>query len=152
MRLGSSLITPCLFNRKCQYSRKGKCLQTRLNNKHLLGTYYLINYESRDYEGLDLVLKRNENLLFELSEVESDDLNYNILTFLNYAIKQKEFSFTMSEMTSKLNLQITPSVFGKLIKNNLAILEKEGLHIEKNRTSKERDYYAKYEEPTYENE
>ena len=73
----------------------------------------ILNYESRDYEGLDLVLKRNDNLLFELSEVESDDLNYNILTFLNYAIKQKEFSFTMSEMTSKLNLQITPSVFGK---------------------------------------
>ena len=112
----------------------------------------ILNYESRDYEGLDLVLKRNDNLLFELSEVESDDLNYNILTFLNYAIKQKEFSFTMSEMTSKLNLQITPSVFGKLIKNNLAILEKEGLHIEKNRTSGERGYYAKYEEPTYENE
>ena len=79
----------------------------------------LLNYESRDYEGLDLVLKRNENLLFELSEVESNDLNYNILTFLNYAIKQKEFSFTMSDITSKLNLQITPSVFGKLVKSNL---------------------------------
>lgn len=112
----------------------------------------ILNYESRDYEGLDLVLKRNDNLLFELSEVESDDLNYNILTFLNYAIKQKEFSFTMSEITSKLNLQITPSVFGKLIKNNLDILEKEGLHIEKKRTGEERGYYAKYEEPTYENE
>ena len=112
----------------------------------------ILNYESRDYEGLDLVLKRNDNLLFELSEVESDDLNYNILTFLNYAIKQKEFSFTMSEMTSKLNLQITPSVFGKLIKSNLDILEKEGLHIEQRRTSTERIYTAKYEEPTYENE
>ena len=32
----------------------------------------------------------------------------NVLIFLNYAIKQKEFSFTMSEITSKLNLQITP--------------------------------------------
>ena len=112
----------------------------------------LLNYESRDYEGLDLVLKRNENLLFELSEVESDDLNYNILTFLNYAIKQKEFSFTMSDITSKLNLQITPSVFGKLLNNNIANLEKEGLHIEQKRTSTERIYVAKYEEPTYENE
>ena len=97
----------------------------------------LLNYESRDYEGLDLVLKRNENLLFELSEVESNDLNYNILTFLNYAIKQKEFSFTMSDITSKLNLQITPSVFGKLVKSNLDILEKEGLHIEEKRTGGE---------------
>lgn len=112
----------------------------------------ILSYESRDYEGLDLVLKRNDNLLFELSEVENDDLNYNILTFLNYAIKQKEFSFTMSEITSKLNLQITPSVFGKLIKSNLDILEKEGLHIEKKRSGEERSYYAKYEEPIYENE
>lgn len=112
----------------------------------------ILNYESRDYEGLDLVLKRNDNLLFELSEVESDDLNYNILTFLNYAIKQKEFSFSVSEITSKLNLQITPSAFGKLLNNNRANLEKEGLHIEQKRTSTERIYTAKYEEPTYENE
>lgn len=112
----------------------------------------ILNYESRDYEGLDLVLKRNDNLLFELSEVECDDLNYNILTFLNYAIKQKEFSFSASEITSKLNLQITPSAFGKLLNNNIANLEKEGLHIEQKRTSTERIYIAKYEEPTYENE
>lgn len=112
----------------------------------------ILNYESRDYEGLDLVLKRNDNLLFELSEVECNDLNYNILTFLNYAIKQKEFSFSASEITSKLNLQITPSAFGKLLNNNIANLEKEGLHIKQKRTSTERIYIAKYEEPTYENE
>lgn len=112
----------------------------------------ILNYESRDYEGLDLVLKRNENLLFELSEVESDDLNYNILTFLNYAIKQKDFSFTASEITSKLNLQITPSAFGKLLNNNINNLEKEGLHIDYKRSGNERLYVAKYEEPHYENE
>lgn len=111
-----------------------------------------LNYESRDYEGLDLVLKRNDNLLFELSEVESDDLNYNILTFLNYAIKQKNFSFTASDITSKLNLQITPSAFGKLLNSNMKNLEKEGLHIEYKRSGNERLYVAKYEEPIYENE
>lgn len=109
-------------------------------------------YESRDYEGLDLVLKRNDNLIFELSEVESEDLNYNILTFLNYAIKQKEFAFTASDITSKLNLPITPSVFGKLLNNNIDNLEKEGLYIEQKRTSNERTYTAIYKEPTYENE
>ena len=112
----------------------------------------IFNYESRDYESLDLVLKRNDNLLFELSEVESDDLNYNILTFLNYAIKQKDFSFTASDITSKLNLQITPSAFGKLLNSNMNNLEKEGLHIEYKRSGKERLYVAKYEEPIYENE
>ena len=112
----------------------------------------LFNYESRDYKSLDLVLKRNENLIFEVSKIEYEDLNFNVLCFLNYAIKQKDFSFTMSEMTSKLDLKITPSVFGKLLKNNLDNLEKEGLHIEERRNGNERLYVAHYEEPIYENE
>lgn len=49
----------------------------------------LFTYESRDYESIDFVLKRNENLIFEKSEMEFDDLNPNLLIFLNYAIKQK---------------------------------------------------------------
>ena len=107
----------------------------------------VFNYESRDYEGLDFILKRNSNLIFEISSLECEDLNYNILTFLNYAIKQKEFSFTSSEITSKLNLAIPPSQFGKLLNNNIANLEKEGLHIKLKRTATERIYTAKYEEP-----
>ncbi len=120
-------------------------LDKNINNKIIL------NYESRDYESFDLVLKRNNNLLFEMSEVESDDLNPNLLLFLNYAIKQKDFYFTSSEITSKLNLQITPTSFGRLLNNNIDILEKEGLHIEQKRTSNERTYHAKYEEPNYDN-
>lgn len=111
----------------------------------------LFTYESRDYESIDFVLKRNDNLIFEKSEMEFDDLNPNILIFLNYAIKQKKFSFTISDITSKLNLQIVPSVFGKLLKSNLDKLAKEGLHIELKRTGTDRIYYAKYEEPTLEN-
>ena len=107
----------------------------------------LFTYESRDYESIEFVLKRNENLIFEKSETDSNDLNPNLLVFLNYAIRQKEFSFTISEITGKLNLQIVPSVFGKLLKSNLDNLEKEGLHIESKRTGVERIYVAKYEEP-----
>ena len=110
----------------------------------------IFTYESRDYEGFDMILKRNENLIFEKSETDSNDLNPNILIFLNYAIKQKEFKFTISEITSKLNLQVAPSVFGKLLKNNLPNLEKEGLHIVSKRTGTERIYEAKYEEIIYE--
>ena len=110
-----------------------------------------LNYESRDYEGLDLVLKRNDNLTFELTEIEIDDLNSNLLLFLNYGIKNKEFTFTPSEITSKLNLNITPSVFGKLLNNNIELLAKEGLHITQKRTPTERLYYARYEEPIEEN-
>lgn len=111
----------------------------------------LFTYESRDYKSVDFVLKRNDNLIFEKSEMEFDDLNPNLLIFLNYAIKQKEFSFTISDITSKLNLQIVPSVFGKLLKSNLDKLAKEGLHIELKRTGTDRVYYAKYEEPIDEN-
>ena len=91
-------------------------LQTDSNIKNKI----FLNYESRDYEGFDLVLKRNDNLLFETSEVECEDLNYNLVNFLNYAIKQRDFSFTASDITSKLNLPITPSAFGKLL-NYLAV-------------------------------
>lgn len=114
---------------------------THIKNKIIL------EYESRDYEGFELILKRNENLIFERSETEIEDLDYNLTIFLNYAIKQKEFTFTVSEITSKLNLNITPSVFGKLLNNNLSTLEKEGLTITMKRTSTERTYFAKYQEP-----
>lgn len=119
-------------------------LDNNLKNK------ILFNYESRDYEGFDLILTRNENLLFDVSQSENENLSYNILLFLNYAIKQQEFTFTASEITSKLNLQITPSAFGRLLMNNIEELEKEGLYIEQRRSANERTYYAKYKEPNYE--
>jgi KaiC/GvpD/RAD55 family RecA-like ATPase len=112
----------------------------------------VLNYESRDFESMDLVLKRSNNLNFEISEIEAEDLNINLIIFLNYAISQGNFTFNSSEITSKLKLAITPSVFGKLLNNNLKNLEKEGLYIEKNRTGNARIYNAHYIEPTYENE
>ena len=112
----------------------------------------ILSYESRDYESFDLMLKRNDNLIFEKTEIEIEDLDSNLYTFLNYAIKHKEFSFTSSEITSKLNLNLTPSVFGKLLNNNLTILKKEGLSIELKRTATDRIYTAKYKEPTFENQ
>ena len=110
----------------------------------------VLNYESRDFAGFEIVLKRNENLIFEISEVESNDLNSNLILFLNYAIKQKEFTFTISEIISKLNLLITPSAFGRLLNANMNNLKKEGLYIESRRTGEERTYYAKYNEPSIE--
>ena len=111
----------------------------------------LLKYESRDYEQLELMLNFKDNLLFEVSEFETEDLNPILQLFLNYAIKQKDFNFTVSEITSKLNLQITPTKFGKLLNNNMNNLAKEGLHIEQKRTATERIYTAHYEEPFDEN-
>ena len=102
------------------------------------------------YESIDLILKRNKDLTFEVSETDSNDLNLNLIIFLNYAIKQKDFSFRISDVISELKLPITPSVFGKLLNQNLDNLEKEGLHIEAKRTGSDRLYYAKYEEPCFE--
>ena len=110
----------------------------------------ILTYESRDYEGLDLVLKRNKDLTFEVSETDINDLNYNLVVFLSYAIRKKEFTFKPSEIVSELKLPILPSVFGKLLNQNIDNLEKEGLHIESKRTGTDRLYYAKYEEPIFE--
>lgn len=110
-------------------------------------TKIFLNYESRDFEGLDLILKRNENLLFEISELETEDLNPNLIIFLNYAIKQRDFEFTVSEITSKLNLNITPSQFGRILNANINNLQKEGLYIEPQRKAKARVYIAQYKEP-----
>ena len=91
---------------------------TLKKDNNLKNKLYL-HYESRDFESRDWVLKRTEHLILEESKCESDDLNINLVTFLNYAIRQKEFSFTASDITSKLNMQITPSAFGKLLKSSL---------------------------------
>ena len=98
---------------------------TSINHNNLKDKIYF-QYESRDYEGQELILKRNDNLIFEISEFESNDLNPNILIFLNYAIRQKEFTFTCGSITSELNLSITPSTFGKLLRKNLDNLENLG--------------------------
>lgn len=107
-------------------------------------------YESRDYESINLILERDEKLNLNICDNSSEELNSNLQIFLNYAIKQKSLDFTPSEITSKLNLNIVPSSFGKLLNNNFKVLEKEGLHIELRRTSTERRYYANYVEPDYE--
>lgn len=67
----------------------------------------------------------NNSNQFEVSETDSNDLNLNLIIFLNYAIKQKEFSFKSSEIIGELKLPILPSVFGKLLRQNLDKLEKK---------------------------
>ena len=119
---------------------------TLKQNSNIKSTFYL-EYESRDFKGIDFVLYRDDNMNLQIDNTTSESLNPHLITFLNYAISEKEFSFTVSEITSKLNLYIIPSEFGKLLKNNITTFEKLGLHIEQKRTANERRYYAKFEEP-----
>ena len=73
-----------------------------------------------------------------------------MIQFLKYAINKQEFTFKISEMVSKLNLNITPPVFGKLLANNKEKLEKLGLTIKSRRTATDRIYTAIYKEPILE--
>ena len=139
-------------------NRKGKslgstaidtCVDGKLalkQDENIKSTFYL-NYESRDYQSLNYVLKRNDNLILSIDEKTEETLNPNLIQFLKYAISKKEFTFTISELVSKLNLFITPPVLGKLISSNKDELEKLGLFIECKRTQTERLYTAKYKEP-----
>ena len=139
-------------------NRKGKslgstaidtCIDGKLalkQDENIKSTFYL-KYESRDYKSLEYVLKRTDNLILTIDETVEDILNENIMIFLRYAISMKEFTFTVSDMVSKLKLNIVPSAFGKLLTSHKYELEKIGLTIDCKRTATERLYTAKYKEP-----
>ena len=115
-------------------------------DENLLDTFYL-SYESRDFPSLKYTLKRDNNLNLFISNEDDETLDPNLIQFLKYAIRQKEFTYKASDMVSKLNLFITPPVLGKLIASNKEKLERLGLYIEEKRTSTERLYYARFSEP-----
>ena len=118
-------------------------------DENIKSTFYL-KYESRDYPSKDYILKRDNHLILSIDEDTEEKLNDNLIQFLKYAINKQEFTFKISEMVSKLNLNITPPVFGKLLANNKEKLEKLGLTIKSRRTSAERIYTAIYKEPILE--
>ena len=115
-------------------------------DENIKSTFYL-KYESRDYPSKDYVLKRNESLILKIDNFTDEVWNENIMTFFRYAISLKEFTFTASDMVSKLKLNVIPSTFGKLLENHKEELERNGLVIESKRTATERLYTAKYKEP-----
>lgn len=115
-------------------------------DENIKSTFYL-KYESRDYPSKDYVLKRNENLILKIDNFIDEVWNENIMTFFRYAISLKEFTFTASDMVSKLKLNVIPSTFGKLLANHKEELKRNGLVIESKRTATERLYTAKYKEP-----
>ena len=107
---------------------------------------------SRDFPNEEVYLHKDKNQVFSISESTSlDFINPNIIGFIKYAIREGEFDFIISDVINKANLMCTPTQLGKLINNNLDLLEKEGLHINKYRTNKGRVYHVKYEEPSLEN-
>lgn len=112
-----------------------------------------LDYKGRDLGRLELNLKRNENQTFSvIDENTNDETDYNLLLFIKYAVAKKDFDYTISDILSKTNILLTPTQLGGLIKRNLQLLEKEGLHITSKRTANERLWHCSYEEPSENNE
>ena len=110
-------------------------------------------YKGRDSGRLELNLKRNKNQSFEVvDENTTDDIDYNLILFIKYAIERKDFDYTISEVLTKTKILLTPTQLGGLIQRNLSLLEKEGLHIESRRTATDRIWHCSYEEPSDDNE
>lgn len=112
-----------------------------------------LDYKSRDLSRLELNLKRNENQSFSVIDENNDDeIDYNLLLFIKYAIAKKDFDYTISDILSKTNILLTPTQLGSLIQRNLSLLEREGLHITNKRNANSRLWHCSYEEPSVNNE
>ena len=108
---------------------------------------------NRDFEGLDLELKKSDNQLFSICESLDEEVeNINLINFVKYASEKGRFEFTATSIVKDAKLLLTPKSMGRLINSNLALLEKEGLHITQKRTAKERLYECCYVEPSDEEE
>lgn len=108
-----------------------------------------LDYKGRDLSRLELNLKRNDNQTFSIvDENNNDDIDYNLLLFIKYAVSKKDFDYTISEVLSKTNILLTPTQLGGLIQRNLKLLEQEGLHITNKRNGNNRLWHCIYEEPS----
>lgn len=119
--------------------------------KDLENNEFILTSISRDYESFEISLKRNDNLVFEIIENTNKELDPRLKEFLKYLIKKREITFTPAEMVAKLDLNITPTKFGMLLNNNLKLLQREGVTIEKNKTASARNYRAFFIDPITKN-
>ena len=112
-----------------------------------------LEYKSRDLSRLELNLKRNNNQTFSIdTEINDDEINYNLLLFIKYAISKKDFDYTISDILEKTKILLSPTQLGGLIQRNLNLLEREGLHITNKRNGIKRLWHCTYEEPSDNNE
>lgn len=98
-------------------------------------------------------LHKDKNQFFSIAKDNALEIaNPVIVAFVKYAIREKKFDFVISEIINKANLMCTPTQLGKLLNTQKDLLEQEGLHISKYRTTEGRMYHIDYEEPSLENE
>ena len=112
-----------------------------------------LNIINRDFSEQDIHLKKSSNQIFNvINPIDDEEINYNLILFIKYAVDKKDFDFTCNEIINKANILLTPKQFGRLLNSNLDLLKREGLFITKNRNANERLYHVHYEEPIDENE
>ena len=112
-----------------------------------------LDYKSRDFSRLDLNLKRNDNQTFSIvNENTDDEIDYNLLLFLKYAISKKDFDYTVTKVLQDTKIMLSPTQLGGLIQRNLSLLKHEGLHITNKKNGKDRLWHCSYEEPSLDNE
>lgn len=108
---------------------------------------------NRDFPDEEEYLHKDKNQVFSIAKNNALEIaNPVIVAFVKYAIREKKFDFTISEIINKANLMCTPTQLGKLLNTQKDLLEQEGLHISKYRTTEGRMYHIDYEEPSLENE
>lgn len=108
---------------------------------------YTLSINNRGLNNLKINLYKNINLIFEVVNEDNSELDFNISVFLRHVIKRKDVLFTPSEIVAELNLQITPTRFGRLLHDNLKQLEQEGIFVNEQRTSLARYYKATFPDP-----
>ena len=112
-----------------------------------------LDYKSRDFSRLELNLKRNDNQTFSVvNENTDDEIDYNLLLFIKYAISKKDFDYTVTKVLENTKIMLSPTQLGGLIQRNLSLLEREGLHITNKKNGKDRLWHCSYEEPSQDNE
>ena len=108
---------------------------------------------NRDFPDDEEYLHKDKNQVFFIAKDNAlETQNPIVIGFVKYAIREKNFDFNVSEIINKANLMCTPTQLGKLLNTNVDLLEQEGLHISKYRTTEGRMYHIDYEEPSLENE
>jgi len=111
-----------------------------------------LDYKSRDFSRLELNLKRNDNQTFNITSNNTDDeIDYNLLLFMKYAISKKDFDYTVTKVLEDTKILLSPTQLGGLIQRNLSLLEREGLHITNKKNGKQRLWHCFYEEPSQDN-
>lgn len=115
---------------------------------------YRLSIINRDYESLDLSLKKDNNCILNICEEKIDDdyINPVLIALVKYCSQNPDIELTATELANKLSIPTTARQIGILMKNNKDFLKKEGLHIENKRNGKQRLKHIKYEEPIDENE